>query len=83
VASKIEHKFIVKSDEWRRLAGKGVPYRQGYLAFERTVRVRPAGACVEPESAARDEFEYPIPVKDGRYSNRSLVSYPYREWRRS
>ena len=42
MALEIERKFLVKTGAWRRQAGPGVRYRQGYLSLEpgRTVRVR-------------------------------------------
>lgn len=68
---EIERKFLVKNDRWRHL-GEGVTYRQGYLSvdIERTVRVRAAGnkgfltIKGKTTNAARDEFEYNIPVKE-------------------
>ncbi len=38
---EIEKKFLLKNDDWRKLA-QGKEYRQGYLSSvkERTVRVR-------------------------------------------
>jgi CYTH domain-containing protein len=71
MAIEIERKFLVKSDDWRRDA-VGVAYRQGYLSTERgrTVRVRIGGdkAFITVKgpagNAARDEFEYPIPLED-------------------
>lgn len=68
---EIERKFLVKHDTWRG-AGAGVLIRQGYLSLdpERTVRVRTAGekAWITikglTRGAARDEFEYEIPLKD-------------------
>lgn len=69
---EIERKFLVRNDNWRAEAGHGVPYRQGYLSTEpkHSVRVRIAAeraflTIKGPSSgAARDEFEYPIPVGD-------------------
>lgn len=42
---EIERKFLVRSDEWRRRAGKPVFCRQGYLALgtQLSVRVRVMG----------------------------------------
>ena len=47
MGKEIERKFLVKGDEWRKLAA-GVHYRQGYLnsAKERTVRIRTVGELV-------------------------------------
>lgn len=71
MATEIERKFLVTGDAWRAGAA-GTRYRQGYLSSqpERTVRVRAAGRkgviTVKglTRGASRDEFEYPIPVKD-------------------
>lgn len=70
---EVERKFLTKDASWRRHAGAGVHYRQGYLCLdaERSVRVRVGGGKAvitikgRPEGDARDEFEYPIPVEDG------------------
>jgi adenylate cyclase len=66
---EIERKFLVIGDAWRSL-GKGMLYRQGYLASEpnRTVRVRIAGEQAfltikgASEGISRSEYEYPIPL---------------------
>lgn len=71
MGKEIERKFLVKGDEWRKLA-KGVRYRQGYLSTlkERTVRVRTVDAngylTVKGVTigATRQEFEYDIPAAD-------------------
>jgi adenylate cyclase len=69
---EIERKFLVRSDAWRREASEGVCYRQGYLstASSASARLRVAGDKAfltikgKPQGAARDEFEYQIPVAD-------------------
>ena len=45
MGKEIERKYLVTSGEWRKEAGKGEPYRQGYLCDvpERSVRIRIAG----------------------------------------
>src|SRR5450755_1149382 len=71
---EIERKFLVRNDIWRKHAGPGVPYRQGYLSFDpdRSVRVRIAGdqgfltIKGKSEGTGRDEFEYSIPPGDAR-----------------
>jgi CYTH domain-containing protein len=71
MGKEIERKFLVKGNDWRKLA-KGTHYRQGYLSTvkERTVRVRTIndkgfltvkGITVD---ASRVEFEYNIPVNE-------------------
>jgi adenylate cyclase len=71
VGKEIERKFLVRGDEWRKLAA-GLRYRQGYLSTvkERTVRVRTVGdrgyLTIKgiTVGATRKEFEYDIPVSD-------------------
>ena len=71
MGKEIERKFLVKSDEWKSLAGS-THYRQGYLNSqkERVVRVpiindkgflTIKGVAV---GATRLEFEYDIPLND-------------------
>ncbi len=73
MALEIEHKFLVKGNEYRTLAEPKL-YRQGYLSIEanKEIRVRMAGekCCVTVKSkineTMRQEFEYTIPCKDAR-----------------
>lgn len=84
MAREIERKFLVKNDAWRKQAGPGVPYRQGYLSTDpaRSVRVRVAGdeafVTIKGRSAgaARDEFEYPIPREDAEQMLENLCIKP-------
>jgi len=72
MATEIERKFLVLSDDWRNSANQGSMYRQGYLAGGRhsSIRVRIAGdkATLNIKSAElairRSEYEYPIPLQD-------------------
>ncbi len=81
MALEIERKFLVTGDGWRAAAHAVVPMAQGYIndqaALDRgdqraSVRVRIAGddAWLNLKSRelghTRQEFEYPIPVADGR-----------------
>ena len=69
MATEIERKFLVNSDEYKKLA-LPVYYRQGYLSASTTsvVRVRIAGKKAyltikgKTKGLTRDEFEYEIPV---------------------
>ncbi len=71
MATEIERKFLVGSDEWRSLA-KPTRYRQGYLssAKERVVRVRTIDdrgfLTIKgiTEGLSRLEFEYDVPIDD-------------------
>lgn len=79
MAIEIERKFLVKNDSWREGA-QGQKYMQGYMSRGKvaTVRVRitEQGAFLtikgkptvqeETISAAKLEFEYPIPVADAK-----------------
>lgn len=75
MAREIEHKFLVRGDAWRPLATSSQLLRQGYLASgdSAVVRVRTLGdrdAVITIKSAnkglSRAEFEYAIPIADGR-----------------
>lgn len=74
MAKEIEHKYIVTSDEYLRMASGSIEIAQGYLSreAERTVRVRVAGErgylTVKGLTSGdtRDEYEYEIPVADAR-----------------
>lgn len=68
---EIERKFLIISNEWRKLA-RGVKYRQGYLSTmaERVVRVRTIGNIGflsvkgRVKGIRRLEYEYEIPIDD-------------------
>jgi len=70
---EIERKFLVRNDGWRG-RGKGVLYRQGYIARtqDRTVRVRVAGELgmltikYRGQGITRSEFEYDIPLDEAQ-----------------
>lgn len=72
MATETERRFLVKSEDWRRTAGAGVQYRQGYLSTDpqRNVRIRTGGGEAaltvkgEANGVSRPEFEYPVPQKD-------------------
>jgi adenylate cyclase len=72
---EIERKFLVDYDKWDKVEKQaGTDYRQGYLLAEsgRTVRVRISGkdAFINLKSkstnVSRSEFEYEIPLEDGK-----------------
>jgi adenylate cyclase len=72
---EIERRFLVKSESWRPLVIRKLRIRQGYITSQSnaTVRVRMvdddrATLTVKSRAAAtcRQEFEYPIPVRDAR-----------------
>ncbi len=89
MGKEIERKYLIKSDEWRKLA-KGTVYRQGYLSTvkERTVRVRTIddngyltikGITV---GATRAEYEYEISAKDANEMLDNLCEKPIIEKKR-
>ena len=84
MATEIERKFLLASEAWRAAAGPGVSMAQGYLASDPgcSVRVRVAGdrAWLNIKSAtvdiSRAEYEYTIPVDDGREILATLARRP-------
>jgi adenylate cyclase len=84
VAKEIERKYLVTGEEWRREAGPGVAYRQGYLANNErcSVRVRLGddGARLNVKSAtlgvSREEYEYALPEPDARAMLETLCERP-------
>ncbi len=72
MAIEIERKFLVTDDSWR--TASPTYFAQGYLSRDkaRTVRVRVADEKAfvtikgETQGASRLEFEYAIPLADGR-----------------
>lgn len=72
MAIEIERKFLVSNDQWRE--AEAVYFCQGYLNTnkDRTVRVRVMGDAArltikgKSNGLARLEFEYPIPLEDGK-----------------
>ena len=73
MALEIEHKFLLKNNDWKDLAHKSSEYKQGYLISDgkRSVRVRVSDdkAWLNLKSATigtvRQEFEYEIPTDEG------------------
>lgn len=72
---EIERKFLVTSDGWRTLATSSSSMRQGYLSehARATVRIRivdDSQAILtikgRPTGLARAEFEYEVPLDEGR-----------------
>lgn len=73
MAQEIEHKFLLKNDNWKTEVCKSVHYKQGYLISDkkRSVRIRTSDnkAWLNIKSAtvgtSRQEFEYEIPFEEG------------------
>src|SRR5882757_1134007 len=82
MAIEIERKYLVKSDEWRRLTQSTKRLRQGYLCVasaatvaEVRIRCAPERAFVTikgPGSLVRSEFEYEIPLADAEFMLRQF-----------
>lgn len=74
MATEIERKFLLVSDDWRRLSNRSERLVQGYLsrADNGSVRVRIRGERAELNiKSTRDgihrlEYEYQIPLDDAR-----------------
>lgn len=84
---EIEHKFLLKNQDWKKLAKEKKLYRQAYISTKSgtTVRVRivghtayltlkgmPSGAT----SISRSEFEYEIPIADAQTMMAEYVDSP-------
>lgn len=73
---EIERKFLLASDDWRRVVSRSEAMVQGYLAgppaARCSVRVRVAGEAASLNikslgtAIRRDEYEYAIPVDEAR-----------------
>ena len=89
MAQEIEHKFLVKSNDYRQL-GENKYYRQGYIPTINgmTVRARIAGtrAYITLKDHAvgltRHEFEYEVPAEDAQQILTLMCSQPQIEKRR-
>ena len=74
MATEIERKFLVISDEWRNHITASIPIAQGYIQAkeDRAVRVRLKGEKafltikVARSAVERLEFEYEIPIDDAK-----------------
>jgi len=80
---EIERKFLVKTDEYKKL-GTGEKYVQGYLSRqkERVVRIRRAGEEAFmtikgiTKGATRLEYEYEIPADEADEILKKLCEHP-------
>ena len=72
MATEIERRFLLASDEWRSQATSERTLRQGYLVTEEqmSLRVRISADRAwmtlkgRSKGASRSEFEYPVPLAD-------------------
>jgi adenylate cyclase len=84
MATEIEHKFLVRNENWREHAHASQDFEQGYLCGEgpASVRVRIEGehANINVKAAAvgtvRAEYEYAIPLEDAREMLATLCVAP-------
>ncbi|WP_029407644.1 CYTH domain-containing protein [Thiomicrorhabdus sp. Milos-T2] len=88
MAREIERKFLLKNQDWKALAHKKTHFAQGYLndisdkSAKSSVRVRIEGdkANMNIKSLeiglSRDEYEYEIPLDDGKKILATLASGP-------
>lgn len=84
MALEIEHKFLIKNDEWKKHIHKSLEYKQGYLISDskRSVRIRLSEnkAWLNIKSAtignSRHEFEYEIPMDEGKEILETLCEKP-------
>lgn len=84
MAIEIEHKFLLASDDWRKLVSHSVKYRQGYLSSQPTssirVRISDDHAWLNIKSATigtqRHEYEYEIPLTDANEILNTLCRKP-------
>ncbi len=84
MALEIEHKFLLKNDDWRKQVIRSVNYRQGYLCGndKTSIRIRTSdtNAWLNIKSATignhRQEFEYEIPLTEANEMLDTLCHQP-------
>lgn len=84
MATEIERKFLLTSEEWRDQVERSERMTQGYLLAQAksSVRLRIAGnsAWLNIKSAtvgvSRSEYEYPVPVSDAEEMLANLAEGP-------
>jgi adenylate cyclase len=73
MALEIEHKFLIKNNDWKEHIRNSATYKQGYLVSDKTrsIRIRTSNntAWLNIKSATtgsyRNEYEYEIPFSEG------------------
>lgn len=81
---EIEHKFLLKNDDWKNHISKSAAYKQGYLISDKTrsVRIRTSddSAWINIKSGTigthRSEYEYRIPYSEGLELLNNLCQKP-------
>ena len=84
MATEIEHKFLLKNDDWRANVSHQTIYKQGYLSSHPTssirVRISDKQAWLNIKSATigtqRSEYEYEIPLSDAQEILENLCLKP-------
>lgn len=87
MAEEKERKYLLRSDEWRTKPQTSEHYRQGYVCLDpdRSVRIRISDSEAfvtikgKMDGGSRPEFEYAIPVDDGREMLERLCMKPFIE----
>lgn len=73
MADEIEHKFLIKNQQWKQNVHKSTEYKQGYMVSDKNksvrIRISDNKAWLNIKSAtigtSRKEFEYEIPLEEG------------------
>ncbi|MCK5121024.1 MAG: CYTH domain-containing protein [Methylococcales bacterium] len=84
MALEIEHKFLIKNNNWQKNISQSSEYKQGYLVSDkkRSIRVRISDnkAWLNIKSATtgthRQEYEYEIPLDEGKEILNTLCEKP-------
>jgi len=84
MAEEIEHKFLIQNEDWKENVHLSSEYKQGYLISDnkRSVRIRTSNnkAWLNIKSATigthRQEFEYEIPLEEGKEILETLCEIP-------
>lgn len=84
MALEIEHKFLLKNNDWQKDIKRSTTYKQGYLISDhtRSVRIRTTNnkAWLNIKSATigthRQEYEYEIPFIEGDEILNTLCEKP-------
>jgi adenylate cyclase len=84
---EIEHKFLLKNNDWQLNIYKSIQYQQGYLISDnkRSIRVRISEnhAWLNIKSASvgvsRQEYEYEIPLREAIEILNTLCEKPFIE----
>ncbi len=84
MAIEIEHKFLLRNNDWRQNIKRSVQYQQGYLSSKASssirIRISDEKAWLNIKSATigthRHEYEYEIPLQDANEIINTLCSKP-------